>query len=279
MNEEEVKKRLLQAIESINEKINSISDNNAMQIRLNRQIKGKTALSYSTIENVLEKVEGLSAEWLLRGKGPMTISQEDKEQPAIAKAAEPRQIYGPTHTVPRISKEIARTQNLDVVKYIEENKNKVDEISLSRKIPEHDYEIEAFTSSMDPIIRVGDTLALKKLPKNGRIIEGEIYMIDTKVGMLMRRLFDGDDHYLCKATSSDYPDMIIDKRDTYNIMRIVAVLRLNVSAGSISFDDLHRKENQIIAIDTERRKLIDENISYGRRIDSLMNLLDRLVDK
>ena len=43
---------------------------------VNRQLKGDQALSSKVIEGVLSVFPGVSAEWLLRGKGEMLISEQ-----------------------------------------------------------------------------------------------------------------------------------------------------------------------------------------------------------
>lgn len=47
-----------------------------VQTTLNRQIKGETQLSASTIEAILTNYPNISAEWIMRGEGAMERTQQ-----------------------------------------------------------------------------------------------------------------------------------------------------------------------------------------------------------
>lgn len=70
----DIRKRLKDILLHYNETLNSISSDNAMQTRLTRQVNGGAAITYETILRFLEIFPEVSAEWLLRGKGEMILS-------------------------------------------------------------------------------------------------------------------------------------------------------------------------------------------------------------
>ena len=70
----DIRKRLKDILLHYNETLNSISSDNAMQTRLTRQVNGGASITYETILRFLEIFPEVSAEWLLRGKGEMLIS-------------------------------------------------------------------------------------------------------------------------------------------------------------------------------------------------------------
>lgn len=70
----DIRKRLKDILLHYNETLNSISSDNAMQTRLSRQVNGGAAITYDTILRFLDVFPDVSAEWLLRGKGEMLIS-------------------------------------------------------------------------------------------------------------------------------------------------------------------------------------------------------------
>ena len=70
----DIRKRLKDILLHYNETLNSISSDNAMQTRLTRQVNGGASITYDTIIRFLEIFSEVSAEWLLRGKGEMLIS-------------------------------------------------------------------------------------------------------------------------------------------------------------------------------------------------------------
>ena len=82
----DIRKRLKDILLHYNETLNSISSDNAMQTRLTRQVNGGASITYETIHRFLEIFPEVSAEWLLRGKGEMILS--DNLPPIIGDESE-----------------------------------------------------------------------------------------------------------------------------------------------------------------------------------------------
>ena len=82
----DIRKRLKDILLHYNETLNSISSDNAMQTRLTRQVNGGASITYETILRFLEIFPEVSAEWLLRGKGEMILS--DNLPPIIGDESE-----------------------------------------------------------------------------------------------------------------------------------------------------------------------------------------------
>ena len=70
----DIRKQLKDILLHYNATLNSLAVDNAMQTRLSRQVNGGAAITYDTILHFLEIFPDVSAEWLLRGKGEMLIS-------------------------------------------------------------------------------------------------------------------------------------------------------------------------------------------------------------
>jgi len=78
--EKELKKRLNELLETKQLSVNAMAGMIGMQTKtLNNQISTKTAVSAITILSILATFTDVSAEWLLRGSGPMFISEENME--------------------------------------------------------------------------------------------------------------------------------------------------------------------------------------------------------
>lgn len=74
--EDVIKQRIRNVLEKFNVTVYSLSKECCLnQKTLNNQINAETQLSASTILLVLNKFPNISAEWLLRGKGQMTIDE------------------------------------------------------------------------------------------------------------------------------------------------------------------------------------------------------------
>jgi hypothetical protein len=72
---EEVRERILLIFNNFATNINKLSDGDtALRNRLTRQINNSAAITIDTINVVLSTYPEVSAEWLLRGKGQMLIS-------------------------------------------------------------------------------------------------------------------------------------------------------------------------------------------------------------
>lgn len=54
--------------------LSSIAIDSAMQTRLSRQINAGAAITYDTINRLLDVFPDVSAEWLMRGKGEMILT-------------------------------------------------------------------------------------------------------------------------------------------------------------------------------------------------------------
>lgn len=70
----DIRKRLKGILLHYNETLNSISSDSAMQTRFTRQVNGGSSITCETILRFLEIFPEVSAEWLLRGKGEMILS-------------------------------------------------------------------------------------------------------------------------------------------------------------------------------------------------------------
>lgn len=75
MDNAEVKKRLRHVLEAYNENPTSLAKKFGVnQKTLNNQINSDTAVSLSTILLISEALPEVSLEWLLRGKGEITLA-------------------------------------------------------------------------------------------------------------------------------------------------------------------------------------------------------------
>ena len=176
--------------------------------------------------------------------------------------------------VPVISQELARATNTDIVEYINENKDQVQFASLAKEFPDHDALFQVLTNSMDPYISKGDWLALKKIPSDVDIIEGEFYFIDANQGCLVRRLYKKEEGvYIAEASHPSYPPVILRRDEINNICFIAAVVKFSITPASLTLKDFHKLEQTINKLNEEHRILIEENRRQGERIDILLDMV------
>lgn len=72
MDENGLRDRIKMILSLRGKTVNSISGgNSALQVKLNRQIRGKSTISAEAIEVVAKNIPDLNIEWLLTGEGEM----------------------------------------------------------------------------------------------------------------------------------------------------------------------------------------------------------------
>lgn len=71
----DIREKLKSVLSKHNVTLSSIAVDSAMQTRLSRQVNMGASITYDTIYRFLEVFPDVSAEWLLRGKGEMLISE------------------------------------------------------------------------------------------------------------------------------------------------------------------------------------------------------------
>ena len=71
----DIRERLKMVLNHHSVALSSIAVDAAMQTRLSRQVNAGSAITYDTIYRFLDVFQDVSAEWLLRGKGEMILSE------------------------------------------------------------------------------------------------------------------------------------------------------------------------------------------------------------
>ena len=92
-----------------------------------------------------------------------------------------------------------------------------------------DFLIRVSGSSMYPKYSSGDILACRKIDEITFIQWGKIYVIDSRQGAMVKRLFpiDGDSAMLlCKSDNPNYPPFELPKEEIRSISIVVGAIRL-----------------------------------------------------
>lgn len=72
MNSEEIRHRLQKILNTMGKTVNSVAGgNSALQVKLNRQIRGTSTISTDTICLMVELFPTLNLDWLFTGRGEM----------------------------------------------------------------------------------------------------------------------------------------------------------------------------------------------------------------
>ena len=173
------------------------------------------------------KAFGFRANWLITGEGPMF----DADNPNA-----PREYYLEDHPelnhdddIPVIPARLFRAPDIDIYEYVM-NSPSVEKLPPVPHFQKHELFVTCPGDAMAPRLCRGYLLALRRIPEDAPIINGEIYVVNTKSsGMLLRRLVDnGEGLTFISENQQDFPDFNIDYSDVINIFRVVGILIPNL---------------------------------------------------
>lgn len=173
------------------------------------------------------KAFGFRINWLLTGEGPMfdTDSSEKKHEYNLEEHPE----LNHENDIPVIPARLFRAPEINIYEYVMNSQN-VEKLPPVPHFQKHDLFATCPGDAMAPRLCRGYLLALRRMPIDSTIINGEIYVVDTKSqGMFLRRLVDnGTDLTFIAENQTEFPDFNLEYDDVINIFRVVGVLIPNI---------------------------------------------------
>lgn len=101
-----------------------------------------------------------------------------------------------------------------------------EQIPVVKSFSKYDYTILVKGDSMEPEFHSGDEVACLSISNGDFIQWGKYYVLDTKQGILIKRIFDDEDYIVCRSEESDlFPDFRIHKAEIFNLGLVVGMLR------------------------------------------------------
>lgn len=172
------------------------------------------------------KAFGFRINWLLTGEGPMF--DKDSEQ-AKEYNIEDHPELNHDNDIPVVPARLFRAPEIDIYEYVI-NSTTVEKLPPVPHFQKHELFATCPGDAMAPRICRGYLLALRRMPEDTPIINGEIYVVDTKsLGMFLRRIVDnGDTVTFIAENQTDFPDFELPHTDITNIFRVVGVLIPNL---------------------------------------------------
>lgn len=169
------------------------------------------------------KAFGFRINWLLTGEGPMFDGAASKPQEAREKPAGSEQKGA--ESIPVIPSRLFRAPDLNIFEYVT-NSDSVDRMPAVPHFQKHDLFARCPGDAMAPRICRGYIVALRRIPKDSTIINGEIYAVDTySQGMFIRKIVDTGDTLMCIAENkANFPDFELQRDDVIDLYRVVGVL-------------------------------------------------------
>lgn len=176
----------------------------------------KHAPGAEILVKILNAAPDLNRIWLLTGEGEM-LKNTDKER-----TTETAKLPAPVaKTKPRLPVSAAAGMISEYMGGI--RMSQCEQMPVIPRFPSYDFTMVVKGDSMEPKFEGGDEIACTKVYN---IVEwGKVYLIDTKDGAFLKRIYEEGDSLRCVSYNSEYPDFSIPKIDINGIYRVVGLLR------------------------------------------------------
>lgn len=197
---------------------------NIQQAAVSNQLNGRPFGKNSAAR--WNKAFGFRTNWLLTGEGPMFDTQSDigheyelEDHPEL----------NHENDIPVIPARLFRAPEINIYEYVMKSEN-VDRLPPVPHFQKHDLFATCPGDAMAPRICRGYLLALRRMPKESTIINGEVYVVDTKSnGMFLRKIVDlGGSLRFIAENQTDFPDFELPYDDIINVFRVVGALIPNI---------------------------------------------------
>lgn len=168
------------------------------------------------------KAFGFRKTWLMTGEGPMfdTQAHEVREYDL-----EDHPELNHENDIPVIPARLFRAPEIDIYEYVSQSPA-VEKLPPVPHFQKHDMFATCPGDAMAPRIKRGYLMALRRVPKDTVIINGDIYAVDTKSsGMFVRRIISNESSLTCVSENPEtFPTFEIENNDVITIFRVVGIL-------------------------------------------------------
>lgn len=194
------------------------------QAAISNQLNGRSFGKNSAAK--WNKAFGFRINWLLTGEGPMFDTQSASSNEYHI---EDHPELNHDNDIPVVPARLFRAPDINIYEYVM-NSSSVERLPPVPHFQKHDLFATCPGDAMAPRICRGYLLALRKMPVDSTIINGEIYVIDTiSQGMFLRKIVDnGQNLTFISENQNDFPDFELPYNDVINIFRVVGVLIPNI---------------------------------------------------
>lgn len=142
-----------------------------------------------------------------------------------------RELHDHTHEngvlIPTVPYKVYQETGVNLLEYLERP-----ELPRQRSVSQFakaDCHLFVATDEMHPHMKPGDVLALKAVPNEAPIVNGEIYVVNSQyLGITIRQVYNRGDHYEMRSSQSKYEAFDIPKAQVYCMFRVLGLVRTNI---------------------------------------------------
>lgn len=172
------------------------------------------------------RVFGFRVNWLITGEGAMF---DDDIHDLTHVDIEDHPELNHDNDIPVIPARLFRAPEINIYEYVV-NSTSVDRLPPVPHFQKHDLFATCPGDAMAPRICRGYLIALRRMPKDATIVNGEIYVVDTMTnGMFLRKIVDtGEGLRFIAENQKEFPDFELPYSEIINVFRVVGVLIANI---------------------------------------------------
>lgn len=169
---------------------------------------------------------GFRVNWLITGEGAMF---DDDIHDLTHVDIEDHPELNHDNDIPVIPARLFRAPEINIYEYVV-NSTSVDRLPPVPHFQKHDLFATCPGDAMAPRICRGYLIALRRMPKDATIVNGEIYVVDTMTnGMFLRKIVDtGEGLRFIAENQKEFPDFELPYSEVINVFRVVGVLIANI---------------------------------------------------
>lgn len=169
---------------------------------------------------------GFRFNWLITGEGAMF---DDDIHDLTHVDIEDHPELNHDNDIPVIPARLFRAPEINIYEYVV-NSTSVDRLPPVPHFQKHDLFATCPGDAMAPRICRGYLIALRRMPNDATIVNGEIYVVDTMTnGMFLRKIVDtGEGLRFIAENQKEFPDFELPYSEIINVFRVVGVLIANI---------------------------------------------------
>ena len=177
-----------------------------------KMLKGKQTITVNTLKKVANAY-GLNLKWLMDGVGDIHAPGGSTTD-FVANSSDETRLRIPMAVTAGLL-----TGFSDSIK-----SSDCEQMPIIKAFPPYDCTMIVKGDSMEPKFEGGDEIAIRKVCD---VIEwGKTYVLDTRDGAILKRLYDDGDKFKCVSFNPEYPDFEVNKDDVFGVYKVVGLLRI-----------------------------------------------------